>query len=257
MTTGDAIFLSSLFLGLIALYIVTRDRWNWKKLILWLLGVPVGLVVVLWTSIYVNERMNKECDVSQNTQSCLMTLTGLPQKEAPQKEAPQKETQFWGIQLGATVADVRFAKGVPTDTDKTGEKDAPGFFYQVDKKGDKYSAGYVVYFKKGKVREILFYLSPERDTTDIEALISVHHQSYAVPTIQGINLNSTLDQVINKFGQPSYISRSKDELSRIYSFEKYNVVFEFKKGQLAHFGIYDSSTGPVRFSDEAAPEASP
>jgi len=35
MTLGLGIFLSLLFLGTIALFIATKDRWNWKKIILW------------------------------------------------------------------------------------------------------------------------------------------------------------------------------------------------------------------------------
>ena len=46
MNLGLAIFLSAVFLGTVALYIATMDRWNWKKIIIRpLLGVLLLLVV--------------------------------------------------------------------------------------------------------------------------------------------------------------------------------------------------------------------
>jgi membrane protein YdbS with pleckstrin-like domain len=46
MELGTGILLSAVFLGTVALFIATKDRWNWKKIFLWPLGVIVGLGVV-------------------------------------------------------------------------------------------------------------------------------------------------------------------------------------------------------------------
>src|SRR5262245_39529150 len=39
MTLGTGIFLSSLFLGLILLFWITKDRWRWSRIILSLVGI--------------------------------------------------------------------------------------------------------------------------------------------------------------------------------------------------------------------------
>jgi hypothetical protein len=36
---GTAIFLSALVLGVVGLYAVTKDRWNWRKIAFWSLGI--------------------------------------------------------------------------------------------------------------------------------------------------------------------------------------------------------------------------
>lgn len=43
MDIGTGVFLSAVFLGLIALYISTKDRWKWKKIILILIGLPITI----------------------------------------------------------------------------------------------------------------------------------------------------------------------------------------------------------------------
>lgn len=35
MTLGTGLFLSALILSLVILYSVTRDRWNWRRLVFW------------------------------------------------------------------------------------------------------------------------------------------------------------------------------------------------------------------------------
>ncbi|MSP52190.1 MAG: hypothetical protein EXQ91_07350, partial [Alphaproteobacteria bacterium] len=87
MELGTAILLSAVFLGMVALFIATKDRWNWKKLFLWpftillelsVIGVVGYLVLLYW------------------------------------EDLPRKELGLWGIRLGASFADVKFAKGEPS-----------------------------------------------------------------------------------------------------------------------------------------------
>ena len=52
-------------------------------------------------------------------------------------------------------------------------------------------------------------------------------------------------------GAPAFISRSKDELQRWYSFDKFKIIALFQKGEMSAIGIYDPLTGPIRFNDEA------
>jgi hypothetical protein len=71
------------------------------------------------------------------------------------------------------------------------------------------------------------------------------------PSLPGISVYDTLHALSEKLGPPSSVSHSKDELRRMYSFEKYNIVVEFVKNEVVALGIFDPATGPMRFSDEA------
>jgi hypothetical protein len=131
MSIGDGIFAGAALLACVALYIAAKDRWNWKKLILW----PLGIIVVLgsavagwvWIRDYYDQRA-------------------------------QVQTQFWDIALGDTVNDLRFKKGPPKPddakdkakdkpVDKTRDKDKDSLRYRPDD-----STEVVVSLRDGKVR---------------------------------------------------------------------------------------------------------
>ena len=46
MELGTGIFLSALFIGTVLLFIATKDRWNWKKMLLYLFSTAI-LVLML------------------------------------------------------------------------------------------------------------------------------------------------------------------------------------------------------------------
>ena len=87
MTTGEGIFYGLLVLGLIGLYSVTKDRWNWKRLAKWtvvVVAVPiVGFGLWLAALSYLSER-------------------------------PQVEQALWGIKPGISVDELVFLKGKPS-----------------------------------------------------------------------------------------------------------------------------------------------
>ena len=122
MGLGTSIFLSSLVLGVIALFIATKDRWNWTKLVLWSTVVLVGLGALgaagWWTYSYI--------------------------------ESPRRLTELWGIKLGASSSDVMFLKGAPTNN-----VDEETWQYEIGTETSK--RGYVVRFKGGKVRFVAYY----------------------------------------------------------------------------------------------------
>jgi len=232
MELGTGIFLSAIFLGAVALFIATKDRWNWKKILLWPLGVIVGLLVVGWAAAYVYDQYEAR---------------------------PKKVDELWGIKLGASVADVKFSKGEPTQaalqpayigryTRLLAEEDEFKSRLRAEKKAQEPApqekandrkdeniwvylhaqyADYYINFKNGKVRYVAYY----------------GEKSYA-PTISKINPYSTLGELEEELGQASHVSRSKDELDRIYSFERFNIFAHFRKSEIIGFGIYDPSAGP-------------
>jgi len=52
MTVGTGIFLASLVLGVIALFAITKDRWNWAKIIRSLAIASVGLIAIAVGGFY-------------------------------------------------------------------------------------------------------------------------------------------------------------------------------------------------------------
>lgn len=84
MELGTGIFLSAIFLGLVALFIATKDRWNWRKVVLWPFGVIVALLVIGGVITYGYELY---------------------------EERPQAPAAFQGIQLGQRLTDVEFKHG--------------------------------------------------------------------------------------------------------------------------------------------------
>lgn len=117
MTVGTGIFLAAIVISLTALFIATKDRWNWKKILLWPLGVCVAGGLAMWGYFEY-------------------------QKRFPEKPEPTIHNSFWDIPLGATPDDVFFLKGKPA------EEKTYGWIY------DEY---YVVSFSQNQVRQIIYY----------------------------------------------------------------------------------------------------
>ena len=143
------------------------------------------------------------------------------------RDRPKAQQEFWGIRLGTSMADVKFAKGPPTR-----QLDAADLW--IYGPGSTDTGFYVVRFKNGKVRFVMY-----------------DGRSFYSPMVQGINGYSSLEQITEKFGAPSYVSRSKDELKRTLSFDAFNVAFSLERNEITALGIYDASGGPIRFSEEA------
>ena len=79
MNLGLSIFLSAVFLGIIVLFIATKDRWNWRRIVLWPIKSASWVVLVLLIlggiGLFVNEVLLNR---------------------------PKLQTSFWGISLGST-----------------------------------------------------------------------------------------------------------------------------------------------------------
>ena len=114
MSIGLGVFLSSLFLGCVTLYIFTRDRWNWKKLLLW----PSATLALVAVGVYAYNMI---------------------------PETPKRETSFWEIPLGASEHDVLFIKGEPTN------KDDDNWLYMFNDSQGNWERVYYVNLKGGKV----------------------------------------------------------------------------------------------------------
>ena len=123
MTLGEGIFLSTLVLSLTALFIVTKDRWKWKKILLWPTAILVGIAALAGGGVYVTSL--------------------IPMK-------PKVEEIFWGITLNASKADLKFMKGEPTKTEDD------GWTYETKKEyGNDWSV-YRISFRDNKIRYVLY-----------------------------------------------------------------------------------------------------
>lgn len=125
LTTGDGIFGGAVVLGLVWLYVVTRDRWRWKR-ILRNAGLALTLPVV--------------------------GLVGWLGYLKWDESRPRVEASFWGISMKASLDEVTFSKGKPTHivehSCETGMAPCPLWVYEEDSKA------HLVKFLKGKVRMV-------------------------------------------------------------------------------------------------------
>lgn len=81
---GTGVFLSAIFLGLIGLYAATKDRWNWKKIALRLVGGFIASIAVIGIGIW--------------------AYSWFESRPVPQDE-------LMGIKLGMTQQEVKYLKG--------------------------------------------------------------------------------------------------------------------------------------------------
>jgi hypothetical protein len=234
MSTGLSIFLTAVFLGMVALYISTheggflvavfvllgvvalyvstRDRWDWKKLVRKTIGwsiVVAGTLLVLYAlvglGLYIHQR-----------------------RVALSESKPIVQDRYWDITLGATKADVKFVKGKPTtegDTWVYNETPAPGYAEDTM---------YTIFFNADRVCGVL-------------------GQGARFEGLQRITNYSTLDDLREKFGEPTEVRTSADNLRRWFLYGKYHLVFQMSMNKVEAVGVYDPrvcSIGP----EEKPPE---
>lgn len=199
MEVGTGIFLGLVFVGMVTLYIVTKDRWNWRRLtIRGALGVVALIGLLLFGTWGINLYENRI--------------------------VPQ--TEFMGVKLADTQADVRFKKGKPHD-----DKDTEIAMYS-DSSGEFET---VIIYRDGKIRKVQYV-----------------GKCGGCYNIHGLGVGTTYEDVLEKLGQPSYLSASADNEMRIASFEKLNLMFQFAEGKVIGYGIYNVAFGPVKFSTKPA-----
>src|SRR5262245_1491926 len=118
MDLGTGIFLSSLIFSLTALFIATRERWNWKKLFLWPMVILFSLSTLVTLGIYL--------------------YSNIPSN-------PEPEKGLWGIDLNATQADIKFLKGNPTEANEK------YWVYKIEMEYREDSSVYSISFRSGRI----------------------------------------------------------------------------------------------------------
>jgi hypothetical protein len=95
MSVGEGIFYGLVFLGIIYLYIQTKDRWNWKKIIFRFFGGLIGLVLIAVIVDYIFDEFSRNSFTDN--------------------QKPKIITGINGIELGAKLSDVIFKTGAIKD----------------------------------------------------------------------------------------------------------------------------------------------
>ena len=141
---------------------------------------------------------------------------------------PSKEEGLAGIKLGFSEGDVKFFFGEPKEIE---EKTLDGsMVLNMTADSHHYSpddGDIRVFMKEGFAKEIQVICSSDKNVG-----------SY---NIQGVRCYDSYDTVMQKFGNPSFVSIHENEITRILSYEKYRVYFGFVNAKIRAFGVYDPS----------------
>lgn len=202
MTIGTGIFLSSVFLGLIALFIATKDRWNWgkglKKMALWSGAIGVVLGLSIWAYSKWEERRWETADLR-----------------------PQVVTRLKEISIGEKLSDVVFRHGAfekyERDADTVKKYHGDEDYRHKDK-------GLSITVREGIVTVVTY--SCEKDKKSHEVGASISWEEATGLTINGIRCNDSGDKIKELFGGKVRVlcdkRRGKDwQLIRTYDVVEY------------------------------------
>jgi hypothetical protein len=199
MSLGTGIFSTAVLLSIVILFVVTKDRWSWKRITIWISSIAALLVVI-------GIVIGKYSDVLL--------------------DRPQPFTELGGIKLGASQADVKFMKGLPdaqcTDSE---EKDWTLWAYKLTTESEGTPSWLVVTFKEGIGVWTVWIRSDNQTFTN-------------APMLDHINKWSSIEDIEKRFGPASTVHPSEDQLSRTYAYRKYNLKVDFEKGKLQDYRIY-------------------
>jgi hypothetical protein len=115
MSLGTSIFLSSLLLGLIYLYIKTKNDWNWKKIFIIIAGIAILLVAVFLITVFWDKVFTKS------------------DYFYARKDYSGIINSYQGVSIGDKLSDVQFKFGKLEEIDST-KKDDDTRIYWIEKK---------------------------------------------------------------------------------------------------------------------------
>lgn len=115
MSLGTSIFLSSLLLGLIYLYIKTKEDWDWKKIFIVIASIIGILVVVILIAVYWDKVFTKSSDFDAR------------------KDYSGVIRSYQGVAIGEKLSDIQFKFGKLEEIQST-KKDDDNSIYWVEEK---------------------------------------------------------------------------------------------------------------------------
>lgn len=139
-------------------------------------------------------------------------------------DLPKVQNEYAGIQLGQSSADVIFLKGKPyKKATKPMECKCDSIYLYIDTSSYANRDPLTVRFKNDTVVGVIQYWHPS---------------SYGYENIQGIDKNTSIERVKEKFGTPDTIIFSENNTERRWFYNKYHVRFGFEKGVVSNIGIF-------------------
>jgi hypothetical protein len=215
MTLGTSIILAAILPTVVFLFAITKDRWNWRRILACGILTPSLIIIFVGSVTYYYSHEKVKPARSE------VFIADL-------EIAPIKQFEFFDSRLGMKSEDVKFAKGEP-EIGRSADRwiydavaGSPGFN----------TAKYLIGLKDKHVRFIVY---------------GANENEYSNPNIFGFTLGSTYQEIQTKLGKPTHISISNDNLKRMISYDELNVVFHFAKGRLTLFGIYEPTDGLMEF----------
>jgi hypothetical protein len=218
MSTGLGIFLSSLVLGTIALFGVTKDRWNWRRIGrntgLGLLAIAViGAVAFFWDDL-------------------------------PIRFPIPKQTEYAGLRLGMPQDQVKYDKGYPYEV---GSEDGKRVIEMTDlvEKGKN-----VEDYREWRYDMIEHHLILNFDPTKTR-LTAI--ECYTIsplnrcPKIAGITDRNTEQEVIKRFGKPDTARIQSG--TKFLNYKNIGVHFMLQEGRVVTLGINDPGYIPQLWAE--------
>jgi hypothetical protein len=217
MSIGTAIFLSSIVLGLIALYATTKDRWRWglfaKRVALGLVSV-FAITAFAWLGFYLWERF-------------------------PMTAA--RQTEYSRIKIGTSPSEVNYIKGPPTIVYGEMSKDADwkGWQQIIEVKNIEKGKSVMDFsdwgWNEGKSRiDITF--DPDRTKVIAIQCYSADKASRC-PPIAGIADGSKEEEVLTRFGPPDEAKITGT--TKRMSYQKLGAYFSLEQQTVYMLGIND------------------
>lgn len=177
MDVGTGIFLSAVFIGLVALFIGTKDRWKWKKIILILLALPIITGLLAWGGIASYEWIKESFPPTVKKQN------GINQ-----------------IMLGMTKDELLYVKGQPntvlTELEENGE-----FFNPIpDGKTAMDYSTWSYHYEYGDSLIIGF----NQETSKVDNIMCSKGESNYGDSceIQGLKIGLSEDDLLRRLGEP-------------------------------------------------------
>ena len=202
---GTGVFMAALLLSSVALFGITRDRWNWakvaKRIGIGAASLATALAVAYFSWGAIGHFVHR----------------------------PKPLQEFDGIKLGASESDVKFLRGTPdiTCADPSDSK-WRAWAYKLGSKDDIRVGPYFV----------VSFMDP--DGAWSIRVTSIGGTTAILPNLDQVNEFSSLESIESRFGPPSTVNPSDDQLSRDYMFRAYNLRVTFAQGSITDYGIYHS-----------------
>jgi hypothetical protein len=212
VSLGLGILLSALLIAFVTLFLVTRHEWNWRLILRRLTLVAIGAVPLALLVYYFLSR-------------------------------PESPHEYWNVVLEAPKADVRVIKGQPSEggtTDVWIYYQRCAFVSCFPAQRDSANAFYQVGFVNGRVHYIQFSGPPGGGE---HVLIRRRSGGYFLNLWAGCCFEPSLPTLL---GAPTLVSTSSDGLTRLYSYDRYNIFVAVKENFVYALGIFDPAKGPFQ-----------